>query len=137
MCFVLRHMACFNGVVARVVWPWGDLIDDEAVVFQEEHFNAEDASAEEGSDSTAGKVLCFDEDAFGNQSRWSVDELADAVFMHSLDGWVGVSNIPPPVLRSGMFVRSGQFISAVLRRLDHHYSQFHFEICPFLHVQVP
>lgn len=53
----LGQGAAFDGVVAGVVDAAGDFAQEEAVVFEEEHLDAEDALAVEGCDGFAGKFL--------------------------------------------------------------------------------
>ena len=53
----LGQGAAFDGVVAGVVDAAGDFAEEEAVVLEEEHLDAEDALAVEGCDGFAGEFL--------------------------------------------------------------------------------
>ena len=53
----LRQRAAFDGVVAGVVDAAGDFAQEEAVVFEEEHLDAENALTVEGCDGFAGEFL--------------------------------------------------------------------------------
>lgn len=53
----LGQRAAFDGVVAGVVDAAGDFAQEEAVVFEEEHLDAENALTVEGCDGFAGEFL--------------------------------------------------------------------------------
>lgn len=87
--FELRHGAAFDGVVTGVVDTAGDLAEEKAVVFQEEHLHAEDTLAFEGGDGFPGEFLRFAVDGIGDVAGGGVDELADGVFLDGFNGGVG------------------------------------------------
>lgn len=76
--------AGFDGEVARVVDSACQLAQQEAVVFQEEHFNAEYALAFKGGYGFPCKLLGFDVDAAGDVPCWGINQLANGIFLDCL-----------------------------------------------------
>lgn len=84
----LGQGAALDGVVAGVVDATGDFAEEEAVVFEEEHFNTKDTLAFEGGDGLAGEFLGLLVDCIRDVPCRGVDELAYRVFLDGFDGGV-------------------------------------------------
>ena len=70
--------------MARVVWTWCNLIDEEGVIFEEKHLDSEDTLTPEAVHGFPCEFLRFAVDGSGDAAGWSVDELADAVLVDCL-----------------------------------------------------
>lgn len=134
--FELRHGAALDGVVARVVDTAGDLTEEKAVVFQEEHLHAEDTLAFKGGHGFPGQFLRFAVDGVGDVAGGGVDELADGVFLDGFNGGVGEDFI------LGLHDHDGEFLwYGVLDGGGGSFGvevgggTYHLEVGPFLGIQ--
>lgn len=85
----LRKTAAFDRVVAGIVHSAGDFAQQDGVIFQQEHFDTKNTFTIKSGYGVASKLLGFFVDGVRDIASWGVDELADGVFLDSLDCGVG------------------------------------------------
>ncbi|KAH3674970.1 hypothetical protein WICPIJ_009415 [Wickerhamomyces pijperi] len=76
-----------NGVMTRVMWSWGNFIDQQFAIGQQEHLNTKDTTPWESLDSVLSQHLSLELDGVLDTS-WGIDQMTDVVFMDGFDNRV-------------------------------------------------
>mmetsp|Transcript_45450 Transcript_45450/g.74202 ORF Transcript_45450/g.74202 Transcript_45450/m.74202 type:complete len:495 (+) Transcript_45450:49-1533(+) len=110
----LVMIARLDGVMTSVVWPGGNLVQQNGVVGQQEELDAVDADAVERPNGPQRHVLCRLQRR-GRDAGGRRDQVADVVLLHALDHREGPHAV---------------------RRADHHHGQLLHERGPLFRINL-